>query len=311
MTREHLSGVSGGVFLDEDRGVRLRVFSGGRGAVRSAEASVAAGRPERVGDPEGRLGWRVRLPGGRPLATPAVSGGRVFVGGGFGSHEVFAFDGESGERVWQLPTKDDGPTAATVAGDFVAFNTESCTVYVVEAETGRVVWERWLGDPLMAQPAVDGSRLFMAYPDREGRHVSSMWSFQGSRPEAFDDGVFGVLGDTIQKLELADKRPLWRCRLRGDTQPVHGMALSPPAVTSDRLYITSGFGDLFVLDRETGEELWALAVGSPIVSQPAVAEGRVFFGTVDGTLYSFEAGDDGDAAGWPMWGGGPGHNGGP
>src|SRR5262245_53254322 len=32
-------------------------------------------------------GWKVAVPGNRPLATPAVVNGRVFIGGGFGSHE--------------------------------------------------------------------------------------------------------------------------------------------------------------------------------------------------------------------------------
>ena len=32
-----------------------------------------------------RNGWKVAIPGGRPLATPAVADGRLFLGGGFGS----------------------------------------------------------------------------------------------------------------------------------------------------------------------------------------------------------------------------------
>jgi len=34
-----------------------------------------------------RKGWKVVIPGNRPLATPAVVEGKVFLGGGFGSHE--------------------------------------------------------------------------------------------------------------------------------------------------------------------------------------------------------------------------------
>src|ERR1700755_1418829 len=35
---------------------------------------------------DGKEGWVVRVPGGRPLATPAYSDGMLFVGGGYGSH---------------------------------------------------------------------------------------------------------------------------------------------------------------------------------------------------------------------------------
>ena len=45
---------------------------------------------------DGKSGWKARIPGHRALATPAVVDGMVFVGGGFGSHEFYAFDAESG-----------------------------------------------------------------------------------------------------------------------------------------------------------------------------------------------------------------------
>jgi hypothetical protein len=138
--------------------------------------------------------------------------------------------------------------------------------------------------------------------------VSSVWSYQGSRPAAFDDGIFGSMGDVVQKLDLQTKKPLWRCRMEFQDEKVPGRLLSPPALTATRVYVTSACGDLVALDRATGDEVWALNVGSPIFSQPSVAGGKVFLGTADGLLYAFEA-DDPDPAGWPMWGGGPGHNG--
>src|SRR5687767_5466743 len=49
-------------------------------------------------------GWKVALPTKRALATPAVVDGKVFVGGGFGSHEFYAFDAETGKMLWQYRT---------------------------------------------------------------------------------------------------------------------------------------------------------------------------------------------------------------
>src|SRR5262245_51533899 len=43
-----------------------------------------------------RNGWKVSIPGRRPLATPAVADGRLFLGGGFGSYDVYALDAASG-----------------------------------------------------------------------------------------------------------------------------------------------------------------------------------------------------------------------
>src|SRR6266404_3680549 len=61
--------------------------------------------------PYGREAWVVRLPGKRPIATPAYADGRLFVGGGYGSHEFYAFDAKTGEKVWEIKTSDDGPSA--------------------------------------------------------------------------------------------------------------------------------------------------------------------------------------------------------
>src|SRR5947209_2625029 len=80
-------------------------------------------------------GWRVRLATGREVPTPALDERLLLVGGGFGSHDFYALDATNGERVWHFHTRDDGPTAAVVDDGLAVFNTESCTVFVVEART--------------------------------------------------------------------------------------------------------------------------------------------------------------------------------
>jgi hypothetical protein len=40
---------------------------------------------------------RSRSPAVGPLASPAIADVKIFVGGGFGSHEFYAFDGETGQ----------------------------------------------------------------------------------------------------------------------------------------------------------------------------------------------------------------------
>lgn len=113
--------------------------------------------PRRFTIPDGRGGWSVSIPGHRPIATPAYEDGLLLVSGGYGSYEFYAFDALTGQMVWKIHTTDDGPTAAVVERGLVAFNTESCTVIVCEARTGRIIWQEWLGDPLMSQPASGSS----------------------------------------------------------------------------------------------------------------------------------------------------------
>ncbi len=186
-------------------------------------------------------GWRLRIPSRRGIPTPAVMSERVFFGAGFGSHEVFAVDARTGDMAWQLHTRDDGPTAAVAFDGFVAFNTESCTLEVVDAERGSVVWERWLGDPLLAQPALAGDRVLMVYP-RAGQH------FLG----AFD---------------LASGRPLWETRIAHDV-------ITAPIYAEGRAYFTTFDGSVWCADPATGTIVWRQELRA--TSAPWVHRGEVF-----------------------------------
>lgn len=208
---------------------------------RSRNRSVTDSATPFRDDATGFNGWRIALERQRAVPTPAVFGDRLFVGGGFGSYDFYAFDARTGAQAWHMGTSDDGPTAAVVTEGLVVFNTESCTVIVVEAATGKLVWEKWLGDPLLAQPAVMGGRVFMVYP-RDGRH----WL-----------GAF----------TLSEGRPLWATRLDHDV-------ISAPVVAEGKVYLTTFDGTVWCIDPESGRVQWSQQMQA--TSAPWIYEGDVF-----------------------------------
>jgi Ca-activated chloride channel family protein len=187
---------------------------------------------------DGREGWVVRIPGGRPLATPAYANGHLFVGGGYGSHEFYAFDAKTGRMVWKTNTGDDGPTAAVVEGGLVAFNTESCTLVVVDEQTGKMVWQEWLGDPLMSQPAVSKGRLYMAYPGNGGGHA------QNVAPHAVQSAAM----------------------MHGVPKPVQSAQQKEGQQTEE-----VGSHRLLCADLKTGRHIWEHAISSDVISAPVVS----------------------------------------
>lgn len=188
-----------------------------------AEHIHAEQRPEPFRTPDGRRGWSINLGNGRPLATPAVVDGTVYVGGGFGSHEFYAFDAVTGATRWALRVSDDGPTAAVVRDGVVAFNTESCTLFVVDAETGRPLWSRWLGDPLMSQPAIGDGKVFMAFPASGGHRLVAF--------------------------ELRTGHELWRVPLAGDI-------ISAPVLHGDSVYASTFNGTVYRHRTSDGGLAW-------------------------------------------------------
>ena len=180
-------------------------------------------KAEKYTTKDGREGWKISIPGNRPLATPAVVDGMVFVGGGFGSYEFYAFDAETGKPAWAIRVNDDGPTAAVVARGVVAFNTESCTLFVVDARTGRQLWSKWLGDPLMSQPAISEDKIFMAFP--------------GSR------------GHQLIALALKNGEEAWRADIEGDI-------ISAPVIYKDSVYLSTFDGTVYRFRMADGEQIW-------------------------------------------------------
>ena len=182
-------------------------------------------QPETIQFSSGRKGWKLKIPGNRPLATVAYEDGLIFVGGGFGSYEFYAMDARTGKVVWTFKTGDDGPTAAVVKNGYVAFNTESCILYVLKAKTGEKVWERWMGDPLMSQPAMDLENVYMAYPGKDGSHH-------------------------LACLKLKDGETVWDAKIEGDL-------ISAPILDKGSVYITCLDGTVYRFDRKTGKLLWS------------------------------------------------------
>jgi Ca-activated chloride channel homolog len=439
------------------------------------------GKLPRVGEPrsfqsaDGRFrGWKVTIPGGHSLATPAVVNGRVFLGGGFGSYDFYAFNADDGRLAWQYQTTDDGPTAAVVDDDHVVFNTESCELEVLTVD-GTLVWKKWLGDPLMSMPAVAGRRVYIAYPDSRGDrrhyiacfdlltgheywkepiegevitapvlaeghvhfstlngtiyrirqndggvewkeprnatsspvvwqsecffsqrlevrtghaaghgahqtehlgsltlqgavhrhyagtsrradyldhgrratgspvyktstqkdaavgfghfkgdskmhqamenlgqgHVHSIWAYQGSKPFVSRARLYAAQGDTVSAADPRSDQVFWTKlvgRTEGDHKEVLDSPLTPPAIANEKLFFGSVSGEIHCLSARSGEELWKVSVGEPIVFQPAVARGRVYLGTDSGSLICLETGEPNDD-GWLMWGADAAHNG--
>ncbi|MBI2898374.1 MAG: PQQ-binding-like beta-propeller repeat protein [Deltaproteobacteria bacterium] len=191
----------------------------------------------------GKRGWVAALPLPELLASPAFAAGRIFLGGGFSSRSFFAFSAWTGELDWTLEAPDGGPTSAIAVEDRVVFNTESCTLFVADAATGRILWRRWLGDPLMSQPAAAGGLIFSAYPVNGGHAL----------------GAFA----------LADGAPAW-------TVPIPADVIQAPRVAGDSLYLATMDGTAFRISRRTGHVVWRRAIGA--TSVPAVEAGSVLIG---------------------------------
>jgi Ca-activated chloride channel family protein len=208
-------------------------------------AAVAVPSPSAFGMPNDEFkGWKVSVPGNHSLPTPAVVDGTVFIGGGFGSHEFYAFDAKTGKLRWQYQTKDDGPTAAVVQDGYVIFNTESCELEVLTTK-GEFVWKKWLGDPLMSTPAISGGKVFMCDPDSKnnGQHY-------------------------VACFEVKSGQELWK-------EPVAGEIITAPVIAKDQVYLASLEGTMYCFNQQDGKLIWQEKKNA--TSAPLIWRGQCYF----------------------------------
>lgn len=217
--------------------------------------------------PDDKSGWVVSIPGKRPIATPAYYEGLIFVGGGYGSHEFYAFKADTGEVAWKIQTKDDGPTAAVVEEGCVAFNTESCTIMVLEARTGKVLWEEWLGDPLMSQPAISKGRLYMAYPAGQRDHpLSQVQGSYANQQTVADSTAPRRSGHQLLCADLRTGKHYWEQSITADV-------IAAPVIDGDQVFFTCFDGTSFCLNALDGQVIWTKAHSG--TSSPLVVEDQV------------------------------------
>lgn len=199
-------------------------------------------------------GFVIELPSESPIPTPTIYQGRVFVSGGFSSMEYYCFDALSGEFVWGATLDDDGPSSAVAYDDSIIFGTESCTVFALKSETGKLKWAHWLGDPLLSTPTVANGKVFLVYPaaDNDPGHFDG--ATEEDEPESRPSHIAAAFDADKGKL-------LWRRWIDSD-------CMTYPVAVGDEVYVTSLAGTLYIFGQEDGSVRFAAkprATSAPLI----------------------------------------------
>ncbi len=187
----------------------------------------------RFGRENEHAGWIAQLPERAQLVSVAYSGGKIFVGGGFGSSTMYALNAATGAKEWTRETLvDPGPTSAVVDNNELAYNTFSCTLEVLETATGKVLWTKWLGTETPNPPAFSSNLVIASHPSDGGYQLSAykrkngndVWSASIdnhilSAPVIVGDSVYvSTVSGSLYKIGLDGKRK-WQQSINAASAP--------------------------------------------------------------------------------------------
>lgn len=277
-------------------------LAGGVLYVSAMDGSVSALRVD-----TGERLWRGET-GGYCHSSPVLHDGQVIVGSADG--QVYSFDARTGRRRWRTPTGGPVYASAAVAQGVAAIASGDGTVYGLEPATGGVRWRFALptGDSAFAQSpaATDGIRIFFGAWDRHvyaldaatgalvwrvpGTERSFAYSPAIARPAVGGGAVYvPANGNVLHALDAETGATRWTYTSPGDK-----VGYSSPALVDGRIYVgcLGDRGEVRCLSAADGREIWTAATGTTIYdSSPAVADGFVSIGSVDGTLWLLAAED--------------------
>lgn len=204
-------------------------------------------------------GFIIQLPNQTNIPTPTVYNETLYLSGGFGSRQYYAFQAKTGEKKWAVNLDDDGPTSCAATNNIIVFNTESCTLFACEGTTGKQLWSHWLGDPLMCMPAVANGKVFTSYPSPLNTAFSKKIVHTGHEKTIYATHVLACF-------DLKTGKVIWQKWIDGDV-------MSAPVAENNLLYITTFPGTVYKVDQLTGQVLSAKYMRA--TSAPVITEGEM------------------------------------
>lgn len=192
-------------------------------------------------------------------SSPTIADGTVFVGSG---PTVYAIDVADGVVQWQTSTDGivDGAPLVTDGGVFA--NTRNGTLYRLGRSDGSVKWAFETG-----------------LPNPENRP---------SAPTLSRDGVLLGTANGLWAVDRDTGEERWHV-LNEETTGSWSRIHSVPAVVDDTIYVGHPTG-VYALTASDGGVVWRTDIPEDVyVSSPAVADGRVFIGARDGSLYVLDS----------------------
>ena len=236
---------------------------------------------ERVRPPYGSSEWSYQV-GSLIEFSPIVVKGTLYLQDKNGT--FLALDAATGKVAWQKDVGQLGAASPAYShGRIYAVTLEPGEAVAMRARDGKVLWRRPLSGRSETSPIVVGKNVIVGSEsgtvyslDRDSGQIEWQVSTDGAVKGglALDDGVlYGAnYAGQVFALRASSGAYVWQSSTQGLSLGRGGPVYSTPAVAFGRVYLGSIDGRVYSFDQDNGELLWSHSTGDWVYAAPAVAE---------------------------------------
>jgi outer membrane protein assembly factor BamB len=197
---------------------------------------------------------------------------------------AFAIDAKTGEEKWQRRIGELNASSPAYAYDrLYAVNLEPGQALALDPKTGKTIWERDLPGRSESSPVVADQKVVFGCETGEVFALDAatgkeLWTREVDGAVkggvALNDGIVyaGDYGGTLTAINLDDGSVKWESSASGGSFGRAGSFYSTPTVAFGRVYIGSKDSRMYSFEAATGDLVWSHSTGSEIYAGPAVAD---------------------------------------
>lgn len=188
-------------------------------------------------------GYNVDFKSSGNMGTPTVMNDKMFLPAGFYSTGFYCLKAQTGQFEWGVELGESGASPAVFHNGVILINTYSCTLYALDADSGKLLWSKWLSGTVYSTPTADGDKVYVVYR-YGGEYVLSCFDLRS--------GAFQ-----------------WINRVDSET-------IACPVVEGNEVHVASQSGFYYVFDKTSGKPIHVLT-SVQAVSSPTLTPESIFF----------------------------------
>ncbi len=174
-------------------------------------------------------------------------------------NNLYALNAQDGNFLWKYPTDGGVVSRPVILENNIFFGSEDFRLHALFLRNGKLNWTYYTKGPIRSSPHLSEGQIFIGSDDG---HMHVVNAITGRRTWNVDCGA-----------------------------PIR----STPITEEEMVLFGTEAGDFFCMDF-TGAIKWRFRAKRAITGSPTIAQGVVYFGSVDATVYALNVG-----TGWVMW----------